>query len=158
MFESNMQSCQLSAISFQAEIVMGLRTIARGSAATYCNPILGKSRAEEEALKVLRHSLRNDPANLDLATRYWKELANCDGHDVRTGSDVIEAFRSVALQSNRGVIALAQAYRELFLDSGEGPRVQLFDDELIAALRRSVPDLPESSRSEVQWILQSIGK
>jgi hypothetical protein len=114
------------------------------------------SRAEEEDPRTLRQRLDLDPRNLDLANRYWNALGTHKGHDVRSGALVIETFCSVALDSREGIVALARAYQELFLNSGESPRIELFDEELITALRRCDPELPESVRSEVQWILRSI--
>jgi hypothetical protein len=107
----------------------------------------------EEELASVRQSLRLDPANIDLTNRYWATLA--DG-DYRSGRYVIEAYRETALASVTGGAALAQAYRELFLVSGEGPRSEFFDARLIEALRSYIPQMSEADRSNVQWVLQSI--
>ena len=111
---------------------------------------------EEQDPRILRQCLDLEPGNLDLANRYWNALGTHKSRDVRSGALVIETFHSVALNSREGIVALARAYRELFLKSGESPRIELFDEELITVLRRGDPELPESARSEVQWMLRSI--
>ena len=113
-------------------------------------------RAEEENPTELRQRLDQDPTNLELANRYWHALGSYEGHDVRSGALLIGTYRAAALNSREGVTALTRAYRQLFLISGESPRVDLFDEELITSLIRSAPELPKSMQSEVNWILQSI--
>jgi|SRR5215471_8433322 len=105
----------------------------------------------DEALASIRHSLKDDPTNIDLANRYWQTLAE---GDYRSGRYVIEAYREAALVSSSGAAALARAYRELFLVSGEGPRPEYFDMRLIEILRIYTPQMPEADRVNVQWVLQ----
>jgi hypothetical protein len=107
----------------------------------------------DEELARARQSLRRDPTNIDLATRYWNALAE---GDYRSGRYVIEAYRQAALASGMGGAALVRAYRELFLVSGEGPRPEYFDARLIEALRSYIPDMSETDHVNVQWVLQSV--
>ena len=107
---------------------------------------------DEELARVLQ-SLKDDPTNIELVNRYWLTLAK---GDYRCGRYVIEAYRDVALASGVGGAALARAYRELFLASGEAPRPAYFDKRLIEVLRSYVHEMPEPDRTDVQWVLQTI--
>jgi hypothetical protein len=51
---------------------------------------------------------------------------------------------------------LARAYRELFEKSGEKPRAELFDEELLHAVKARLPDLSNDDRAIVQWVLASV--
>jgi hypothetical protein len=110
----------------------------------------------QKKLADLKKTLQSDPSNVELANRYWVELASFGGNDVRSGGFVIEAFRGCALASHAGAIALARAYRELFEKSGEKPRAALFDEELVQALKTRLPDLSNNDRTIVQWLITSI--
>ena len=55
-----------------------------------------------------------------------------------------------------GVVALARAYRELFEKSGEKPRAELFDEELLQALKTRLPHLSNGDQAIVQWLIASI--
>ena len=121
----------------------------------------GKCMAEEKypiqkKLADLKKTLQSDPSNVELANRYWAELASFGGNDVRSGGFVIEAFRGCALASPAGAVAFARAYRELFEKSGEKPRAELFDAELLQALKTRLPDLPDDAQAIVQWLIASI--
>jgi len=107
----------------------------------------------EEELKKDRQSLKDDPENIELANRYWRNLGR---GDYRCGRHVIEAYREAALASSAGGAALASAYRELFLVSGEGPRPVDFDTRLVEALKSYIPDIPEAERTDIRWVLQTI--
>ena len=104
----------------------------------------------------LKMTLDSDPTNVEVANRYWVVLASFGGNDVRSGGFVIEAFRGCALASHAGAAAFARAYRELFEKSGEKPRAELFDEELLQALKTRLPDLSNDDQAIVQWILASI--
>jgi hypothetical protein len=110
----------------------------------------------QQGLANLKKTLDSDPTNVEAANRYWVALASFGGNDVRSGGFVIEAFRGCALASQAGAIAFARAYRELFEKSGEKPRAELFDKELIHALQTRLPALSNEDRGIVQWILESI--
>jgi hypothetical protein len=110
----------------------------------------------QQKLAKLKATLISDPTNVEVANRYWVELASFGGHDIRSGGFVIEAFRACALTSHRGTIAFARAYRELFEKSGEKPRPELFDNELLQALKTRLPDLSNGDQALVQWVLASI--
>jgi hypothetical protein len=110
----------------------------------------------QKNLADLKKTLQSDPSNVELANRYWVELASFGGHDVRSGGFVIEAFRGCALASRVGAVAFARAYRELFEKSGERPRAELFDEELLQALKTRLPDLPDDDQAIVQWLIASI--
>lgn len=68
----------------------------------------------------------------------------------------MEAYREAALTSSVGAAALSHAYQELFLVSGEGPRSVFFDERLIEALRSYIPQMSETDRVNVRWVLKSI--
>jgi hypothetical protein len=115
----------------------------------FCDRILSSGR-------VLKKILDSDPTNLEGANHYWVELASLGSHDCRSGGFVIEAFRGCALASHAGVVAFARAYRELFEKSGEIPRAELFDEELLRALKTRLADLSHDDQAIVQWVLTSI--
>ena len=104
----------------------------------------------------LKKTLDSYPRNICAAHRYWDALGSVKGRDVRSGGFVIEAYRGCALASREGVVAIARAYRELFEKSGESPRPEVFDKELIEALKRQPPELPDNDQVTVQWVLTSI--
>jgi len=104
----------------------------------------------------LKKALDANPASIEAANRYWDALGSFGGADVRSGGYLIEAYRRCALASHAGVVALARAYQELFERSGEGPRAELFDEELIRALQTRLPELPNGDRATVQWVLAFI--
>jgi hypothetical protein len=110
----------------------------------------------QQKLADLKKTLDCDPTNVELAHRYWVELASLGGRDARSGGFVIEAFRGCALVSLQGVIAFARAYRELFEKSGERPRPELFDGALLQALKTRLPDLSNGDQELVRWVLTSI--
>jgi len=110
----------------------------------------------QQKLANFKAALDSDPTNVELASRYWVELASFGGHDVRSGAFVIEAFRGCALASQAGAVAFARAYRELFEKSGEKPRAELFDEELRLALKTRLSDLSNDGQVIVQWVLASI--
>lgn len=103
-----------------------------------------------------KKTLDANPASIEAANRYWDALGSFGGQDVRSGGYLIEAYRGCALASHAGVVALARAYQELFEKSGEGPRADLFDEELILALQARLPELSHGDRATVQWVLASI--
>ena len=110
----------------------------------------------QRKLANLKATLDSDPTNVEVANRYWVELASFGGQDVRSGGFVIEAFRGCALASHAGAVAFARAYRELFEKSGEKPRAELFDQELLQALKTRIPDLSNDDQAIVKWVLASI--
>jgi hypothetical protein len=110
----------------------------------------------QQKLANLKKTLDSDPTSVEAANRYWVELAYFGGHDVRSGGFVIEAFRGCALASDTGAVAFARAYRELFEKSGEKPRAELFDEELLQALKTRLPDLSNNDQAIVEWVLASI--
>src|SRR5450432_1372510 len=107
----------------------------------------------------LRKALKTDPAKIELANRYWCALAGNGAKgeaDLRSGSDVIEAFREAAVSSKEGAEAFARAYRDLFEMSGESPRPAYCDERLVMALNAGLSELPRAERENVEWILHSI--
>lgn len=98
-----------------------------------------------------RWILVSNPVDVDAVNRYWKALGLFQSIHY-----VIDAFREAAISSNQGVVAFAQAYRELFKNSGEPPRAVYFDKQLVQALEARVPKLSEKDRCSVRWILESI--
>jgi hypothetical protein len=111
----------------------------------------------QQKLGNLKKALDADPTNVEVANRYWEGLGSVGGQDVRSGRFVREAFRGCALDSREGVIAFARAYRELFESTGERPRAELFDKELLLALKTRLPELSKEDRAIMEWILTSIG-
>ena len=110
----------------------------------------------QQKLADLKKTLDSDPTNVESAIRYWSGLASFGGNDVRSGGFVIEAFRGSALTSDAGVVAFARAYRELFEKNGEKPRAELFDEELLRALKTRLPHLSNGDQAIVQWLIASI--
>jgi hypothetical protein len=106
----------------------------------------------EKELQALRQNLKQDPTNLDLADRYWTAVGSG-----QSGGLVRDAYRDAALASSRGAAAFARAYRELFLCSGEGPRMAHFDEPLIQALKAYLPRLTGEDHSNAEWVLQKLG-
>jgi hypothetical protein len=110
---------------------------------------------QQTKLVNLKKELDADPSNIEAAKGYWVALASFGGHDVRSGKFAIEAFRGCALASHAGIVALAHALRELYDKSGEKPRSELFDEELLEALKEPLPDLSGEDQTLVQWVLTS---
>jgi hypothetical protein len=108
-------------------------------------------------INAVRESLKRDPANLEIASRYWAALGSSNGHDLRSGRDVVETFGAAALSDSGGAGAFARAYRELFEMSGESPRAEFLGEELTEALKSALPQLSDQDQSTVRWILQSLG-
>ena len=91
---------------------------------------------DDEHMSSLRQAARSDPTNIAAADEYWSALSKWNGRDVRCGGVVIEVYRMAALHSCEGGMAFACAYQALFSISGEAPRGELFEPDLIGALRR----------------------
>jgi hypothetical protein len=121
---------------------------------------MGQWERRNQQIATLREALRSSPTNLGLANQYWIALAGDEVRgeaDLRTGSDVIEAYRAAALSSKEGVEAFAGAYRVLFEMSGEIPRPAYFDQPLVRALKAALPELSTMGRNDVEWLLRSVG-
>jgi hypothetical protein len=112
--------------------------------------------AIQQKLANLKKALDSAPTNVEVANRYWAELASFGGNDVRSGGYVVEAFRACAIASPAGTVAFARAYYELFEKSGEKPRAALFDEELLQALKTGLPDLSTDDQAIVQWVLSAV--
>jgi hypothetical protein len=111
---------------------------------------------QQSKLISLKRDLDADPTNIEGAKRYWFALASFGGHDVRSGKFAIEAFRGCAVASHTGMVALANALRALYEKTGEKPRSDLFDQELLQALKASLPHLTGEDLEVVQWISTSL--
>lgn len=121
---------------------------------------MGEWERRNQRLTALREELQRSPANLDLANAYWRALAGDrakNERDYRSGRDVIKAYREAALLSKKGVEAFASAYQELFHTSGEIPRMAAFDEPLVQSLEARLPEMSETDRRNIEWILHSIG-
>jgi len=112
----------------------------------------GDLERRENDLSALRQNLKQDPTNLELATRYWTAVG-----DSQSGGCVRDAYRGAAIASSIGAATFARAYRELFLCSGEGPRMAYFDEPLIQALKGHLLQLTGEDHSNVEWVLQTLG-
>ena len=112
-----------------------------------------KTKWKDEDLERFWNELKVDPTNIKKANTYWIACGNYFRGDIRSGQFVINAFKKCALSSKEGVLALAKAYRILFLMSGESPYKDFFDQELIISIRDAKFLLNEEDRKEVQWLL-----
>jgi hypothetical protein len=110
----------------------------------------------DEKLDEFRQALASDPTNLRTAERYWKALGSYEGHDLRSGRDVVQIYRAAALNSREGAVAFAQAYRELFEVSGEPPRVANFDTDLLHGLENWLQTATDEERSVIGWVLEKV--
>jgi hypothetical protein len=109
-----------------------------------------------QKLATFKQALDADPTDVEAAIRYWVALSSVAGNDVRSGAYLIEAFRRCALDSNAGVVAFARAYWELFQKTGERPRPELLDTELLQALRARLPELSGKDRASTEWLLSFV--
>jgi hypothetical protein len=109
--------------------------------------------ATEDQVRELRARLLASPTDLATAQQYWDALGDLNGHDIRSGRYVVEAFGQAALNGDGGVIALGNAYQELFHLSGEGPRKKYLDDELLSAIRRTKLGAKGSDLELLEWLL-----
>jgi len=91
--------------------------------------------------------------DVEHAWAYWNSLGSINGCDIRSGIDVVRAFRAAALQSSAGVVAFATAYRQLFDKSGERPRA--LDAELKKIAASALSSLGPEDREVVEWLLRS---
>lgn len=103
----------------------------------------------------LESTLKNVPTNIEHAEALWNHLG-LKGHDVRSGYLLLDTFRSCALHSSNGVIALARAYKQLAKDTGEYPNVQLFDNDLIAAIRNATDRSDGQDKDLLQWLMAQL--
>lgn len=110
----------------------------------------------QQELANLKKALDADPTSVEAANRYWDALGSYGGKNVRSGGYVKEAFRGCALASREGVIAFGRAFRGLFESTGELPRAELFDKELLEALKARLSELSGEDRAILEWILSSI--
>jgi hypothetical protein len=110
----------------------------------------------QKQLAELKAALDADPTNVEAAERYWAALGSFAGNDIRSGGFLVETFRGCALASKQGIIAFARAYQELFAKTGEKPKAQLFDENLARTLKARLPELSETERGPVDWILASL--
>jgi hypothetical protein len=121
---------------------------------------MGQWERRNQEIASLREALKDNPTDLALANQYWLALAGDRAKneaDLRSGSNVMEAYGMAALSSQDGVEALARAYRDLFQTSGEAPRPAYFDDKLVMALKAGVAKSAGSESSDLEWLLRSIG-
>jgi len=120
---------------------------------------MGQWERRNQEITSLHKALKDSPTDLALANRYWLALAGDRAKneaDLRSGSNVIEAYRAAALSSKDGVEALARAYRDVFQMSGEVPRSAYFDDKLVMALKAGMSEFAAES-GDLEWLLRSIG-
>lgn len=102
-------------------------------------------------LETLREQLAGDPANLGRARAYWDALG-----PLRSGWYVVVAFGDAAKTGPEGARGFARAYRELFEESGEGPRSAYVDGELLDALRGALRRGNAREMSDVRWLVESV--
>jgi hypothetical protein len=106
----------------------------------------------DEDLERFWKELKEDPTNIKKANAYWDACGNYFRGDIRSGKFVINTFRECALHSKEGVVALAKAYKKLFLLSGEHPYRGYFDEELLKTIK-NVNFLNEIENEFIQWLL-----
>lgn len=105
----------------------------------------------ENEISMVGAKLREDPTNLAHARAYWGALG-----PRRSGRHILEAFGPAARKGVEGAEEFARAYRELFDESGEGPRSAYVDRDLLAALQAATSKVAGASRDEIQWVINSI--
>jgi hypothetical protein len=94
---------------------------------------------------------QQEPTNIEVSKRYWDSFGA-----TKTGGNIILAFRSAALHSTEGVVALVDAFQELMHNSGEPPRPKSFDPELRSAINQAMSVVDESERTKLTWLLTYI--
>jgi len=112
-----------------------------------------KIKWKDEDLERIWNELRADPTNIQKANAYWNACGNYFRGDIRSGQFVINTFKECALYSKEGVVALAKAYRTLFLLSGEYPYKDLFYQELTISIQEAKFLLNKEDKEVVQWLL-----
>ena len=135
----------------------GGRTVPRGlSREAFTSRDVNRTYAEwQTTLGDLEQSLAAEPANLDLANRYWRELTGHPGFDYRSGDRALRIFRKPAIASPQGAVALAAAVRELAEETGEFPEPTAFDPQLREALSGAIAT-PSIDRDILRWLSNQI--
>lgn len=110
----------------------------------------------EDEIKKLGASLKKNPGDIDAAWNYWRGLGNLKGYDVRSGQYVVDAFGQAALDSRRGAIAFATAYRELANLTGDGPQRVYVNNELLAAIREAIDQVDATDKQLLEWVIESV--
>lgn len=120
---------------------------------------MGQWGRRTQQITILREALKNSPTDLPRANRYWLALAGDrtkNETDLRSGSNVIEAYRAVALSQGTACEPW-YVLRDLFQMCGEVPRPAYFDHQLVMALKAGLAELSGSESSGLEWLLCSIG-
>lgn len=110
----------------------------------------------KEQLENLEGKMQREPDNLALAEAYWSELDRLGGYNMKSGARALHAFRKPAVASSDGVVQLARVFRELLETTGEAPRPEMFDPELIAAIKRTTAVISGEGRADVEWLLETV--
>jgi len=111
----------------------------------------------QERIASLEALLDQDPENADLARRLWSALDVAGKYNAWSGARALAIFRAPAISSADGVVALADAFMELWLVTGEPPRGSSFDEELRSAIARASDAVGGDQKRRVQWLLKRIG-
>jgi hypothetical protein len=105
-----------------------------------------KRSVTHERVEELLVFLSQNPSDLAAAEAYWNALGNVQGVSIRSGQHAVEAFGEAALGDPRAAVALASAYKQLSMDSGERPRRAMFSGRLLKALRAALSSLEGKDR------------
>ena len=103
---------------------------------------------KNDNLQKLEDELKADPTNIEKAKNYWEAL-----DDWQTGSYILECFRLPAIESKEGAVEFSKASLNLFTLSGEIPKKELFDEELIQSLKSKKEQVSGSDKEAIEWVL-----
>jgi hypothetical protein len=109
-------------------------------------------RKQMQSTKAVEDRLSLDPSNLLLVKKLWASL-DVEDYNLQNGRCLVRMFREPALSSKEGVVELSRAFRALFELTGEAPRKEFFDTQLMGAMLaagRLVND------EEVKWLLERL--
>lgn len=108
---------------------------------------------EDEELAQAAVRLDNNPLSRDAVEAYWRLLG-----PRRSGLELMRAFRRWALVSREGVCAMAAAYRDLWLTTGEGPRSSYIDPALLQRLADEEKSVDGQQADDIRWVLSGLGE
>lgn len=112
--------------------------------------------AWKNKMKTLEAALSEDPTNVSIAQELWETMRLGGKYDVTSGWKAIECFSAAALQSPKGVLALARAFKELARDAGEYPRSAEFSPALVEVIKKAECSFEGQDRKDIEWFLTCI--
>ena len=94
--------------------------------------------------------LDSTPSDVRLAMNLWL-LYGRPERNIRSGPQLVKVFRAPAISGIEGQNMLCEAFRNLSYESGEFPRADLFDQQLIQVLQSN------RHRSDaIHWLLTQL--